>query len=101
MEQLAKDFVSAAFDALWAMLGGLWDLMPWEVKLGGGVVLLIAVLFVVKLLKDLGGWPLVVAGLLGAVAFISGSVGFHKGRKWAEARKPTVNPKPKRRKTLL
>lgn len=101
MEQLAKDFVDAVFSATGSVLGGLWGLLPWEAQVGVGIVAAVAILFVFNMLKNLGGWPLVGAAIMGLVAFVSGSIGFHKGRAWAEARKPTVTRKPKKRRTLL
>ena len=101
MERLAKDFVSAAMDAVGSALGGLWGLLPWELQWGLIGAALVALVIVVKVLRDLGGWPLVGAFLLGAVALVSGSIGFHKGKAWAEARKPTVVPRRKRRSSLL
>jgi len=97
MEKLAKDFVSAVFDTVGSALGGLWGLLPWEAQWGLIGAALVALAIVIKVLRDLGGWPLVGAFLLGAVAIVSGSIGFDKGRKWAEARKPVVVSRRKRR----
>lgn len=100
MGQLGKDFISGALDAIGGLINGAWDLLPWEAQWVLIGLLIVAVLFIANMLKNLGGWPLVATAALTVVAFISGAIGFHKGRKWAEDRKPAVAPR-KKRKTLL
>lgn len=95
MEQLGRDFISGALDALGGLLSGAWGLLPWEAQWVLIGLFLVAVLAIANMLKNLGGWPLVAAAALAVTAAISGAVGFHKGRQWAEGRRASVQSKRK------
>jgi hypothetical protein len=94
MGKLAQDLVNS----LGALVGSVipwWA--PWVFWGGLGLVGLVLVLLLLKLVKDTFGWAGVVTALLAVVSAVSALVGFDRGKKWAEARRPAPTPSKKRK----
>lgn len=80
--------------------GYLIGLLPWWAPYVGWAALALLVLFILSMVKNVAGWPGVVAALMAIVAGLSAAFGFKKGVEWADKRRPAPKPDKPPRKPL-